>query len=127
VGRRRVGPHPEVRVIAADSQPRLSTLVMREPAPGRNVAAMFGSTGEAEVMTFLTRPGWRLHKARPWAHALATWRDTALLVRLRWDDFLAADRASRRGAFAAYVAALDAEAAAAGELAGAHPDLAKAA
>jgi hypothetical protein len=78
-------------------------------------------------MTFLTRPGSRLHGARLQAHALATWRDAEQLVRLRWDDFLAVDRASRRGAFAAYVAALDAEAAAAGELAGAHPDLAEAA
>ena len=38
-----------------------------------------------------------------------------------------ADRASRPGAFVAYVAALDAEAAAAGELAHAHSDLAEAA
>ena len=45
----------------------------------------------------------------------------------RWDRFLVADRSSRRGAFAAYVAALDVEAAAAGELAHAHSDLAEAA
>jgi hypothetical protein len=88
---------------------------------------MFRSTREAEAMTFLIRPGSRLHEARSQAHALATWRDAELLVRRRWDDFLAADRASRRGAFAAYVAALDAEAAAGDELAGAHPDLAEAA
>jgi hypothetical protein len=79
---------------------------------------MFGSTGEAEAMTFLIRPG---------ARALATWRDAELLVQLRWDDFLEADRVARRGAFAAYVAALDAEAAAAGELAHARSDLAEAA
>jgi hypothetical protein len=74
-------------------------------------------------MTFLSYVGERLDDAR----ALATWRDAELLVQLRWDDFLAADRTSRRGAFAAYVAALDAEAAAASELAHAHSDLAEAA
>jgi hypothetical protein len=78
-------------------------------------------------MTFLIRPGAPLHEAQLQARALATWRDAELLVQLRWDTFLAADRASRRGVFAAYVAALDAEAAAAGELAHAHSDLAEAA
>jgi hypothetical protein len=50
-----------------------------------------------------------------------------LFVRSRWDTFLGADRASRGDAFAAYVAALDAEAAAAGDLADASSDLAEAA
>jgi hypothetical protein len=54
------------------------------------------------------------------ARALFAWRDAELLVQLRWDDFLVADRASRRGGFAAYLAALDAEAAAADELAHSH-------
>ncbi len=78
-------------------------------------------------MTFLIRPGAPLYQAQLQARALDTWRDAELLVQLRWDTFLEADRASRRGAFAAYVAALDAEAAAAGELAHAHSDLAEAA
>jgi hypothetical protein len=78
-------------------------------------------------MTFLIRPGAPPYQARLQARALDTWRDAELLVQLRWDDFLVADRVSRRGAFAAYVAALDAEAAAAGELAHAHSDLAEAA
>ena len=78
-------------------------------------------------MTFLIRPGAPLREAGLRGGALAVWRDAELLVRLRWDEFLAAGRASRRGAFAAYVAALDAEAAAAGELAGARSDLAEAA
>jgi hypothetical protein len=78
-------------------------------------------------MTFLIRAGAPLWQARPQARALDTWRDAELLVQLRWDDFLAADRASRRSAFAAYVAALDAEAAAADELAHSHSDLAEAA
>jgi len=71
-------------------------------------------------MTFLIRPGAPLYQAQLQALALDMWRDAELLVQLRWDDFLVADRASRRGAFAAYVAALDAEAAAAGELAHSH-------
>jgi hypothetical protein len=78
-------------------------------------------------MTFLIRPGAPLHQGQLQARALATWHDAERLVQLRWDTFLAADRASRRGAFAAYVAALDAEAAAAGELAHARSDLAEAA
>jgi hypothetical protein len=78
-------------------------------------------------MTFLIHTGAPLHEAQLQARALATWHDAELLVQLRWDDFLAADRASRRGAFAAYVTALDAEAAAAGELADAHSDVAEAA
>jgi hypothetical protein len=78
-------------------------------------------------MTFLIRPRAPLHDAQLQTRALATWHDAELLVQLRWDTFLAADRASRRGAFAAYVAALDAEAVAAGELAHARSDLAEAA
>jgi len=78
-------------------------------------------------MTFLIRPGAPLYQAQLKARALDTWRDAELLVHLRWDTFLVADRASRPGAFAAYGAALDAEAAAAGELAHAHSDLAEAA
>ena len=71
-------------------------------------------------MTFLIRPGTPLYEAQLQARALDTWREAALLVHLRWDDFLVADRASRRGAFAAYTAALDAEAAVADELAHSH-------
>ena len=78
-------------------------------------------------MTFLIRPGAPLYQAQLQARALDTWRDAELLVQLRWDDFLVADRASRRGAYAAYMAALDAEAAAADELAQAHSVAAEAA
>src|SRR4051794_4789558 len=59
--------------------------------------------------------------------AFDAWYDAELLVQLRWDSFLEADRSSRPGAFAAYLAALDAEATAAGELAHAGADLAEAA
>ena len=78
-------------------------------------------------MTFLIQPGARLNRAQLQALALDSWRDAEQLVRLRWDTFLVADRASRPGAFAAYLAALDAEAMAADELAYAHADLANAA
>jgi hypothetical protein len=64
-------------------------------------------------MTFLVRRGTPLYQAR----ALGAWRDAELVVRSRWDAFLVADGASRRHAFAAYLAALDEEAAAAAELA----------
>ena len=77
-------------------------------------------------MTFLTSFG-GLYQVQPQARALAAWRDAALLVQLRWTTFREAEGVSRAGAFAAYVAALDAEAAAAGELANAHVELAAAA
>jgi|tagenome__1003787_1003787.scaffolds.fasta_scaffold17648304_1 hypothetical protein len=47
---------------------------------------------------------------------LEAWRSAEALVRARWDEYRAARREDRRGAFAAYTAALDAEAAAAREL-----------
>jgi hypothetical protein len=68
-----------------------------------------------------------LRRPQGLGRAVNTWRDAELLVQLRWDDFLEADRAARRDAFAAYVAALDGEAAAAAELADTHSDLAEAA
>jgi hypothetical protein len=51
------------------------------------------------------------------ALTLETWRETADVVAIRWHVFLEADAASRPRAFASYVAALDAEEAAAAELA----------
>jgi hypothetical protein len=49
--------------------------------------------------------------------ALERWREAEGLVRLRWRAFLEADGTRRSRAFAAYVAALDAEEAAAAEIA----------
>jgi hypothetical protein len=49
------------------------------------------------------------------ARSLETWRDAASLVATRWQNFL--DAETRAFAFASYVAALDAEEAAAAELA----------
>ncbi len=78
-------------------------------------------------MNSLLRRGTPLYPAQLQARALNAWRDAELVVRARWDAFLVADGASRRDAFAAYVAALDAETAAAGDLAEASSDLTEAA
>jgi hypothetical protein len=69
-------------------------------------------------MTFLLRPGAPLYAAQLHARALEDWRATARLVSVEWDRVLVAIPGGRDDAFAAYVAALDAEAAAADELAG---------
>ena len=53
----------------------------------------------------------------PRHHALERWREAEQLVSTRWDEFLKAELETRRWAFASYVAALDAEEAAATELA----------
>jgi hypothetical protein len=59
----------------------------------------------------------RRHGARRRAQALELWREAELQVQAQWDAYLAADRGSARTAFAAYLAALDAEAATAAALA----------
>lgn len=51
------------------------------------------------------------------ARALGAWREAEELVSLRWAAFLQADPQTRQCRFASYVAALDAEQAAAGEIA----------
>jgi hypothetical protein len=53
----------------------------------------------------------------PRAEALEVWRYTEHLVSTRWDGFLEAEPKARRFAFASYIAALDAEEAAANDLA----------
>ena len=52
------------------------------------------------------------------AEALEVWRAAADLVRTRWQTFLEAEPECRRWAFASYVAALDAEEAAAADVEG---------
>jgi hypothetical protein len=49
----------------------------------------------------------------PRAEALEVWRDAEKTVSTRWNVFLKAEPEARRFAFASYVAALDAEEAAA--------------
>jgi hypothetical protein len=55
--------------------------------------------------------------ARDRAEALDAWREAANLVATRWQLFLEAASDGRQWAFASYVAALDAEEAAATEMA----------
>ena len=68
-------------------------------------------------MSFLTQPGAPLYRAQLQAQALHAWREAEQLVCERWSSYRAAGRDTRTGAFAAYLAALDAEALAAHELA----------
>ena len=58
-----------------------------------------------------------LFASRGRARALEAWREAASLVATRWQNFLDAEPESRAFAFASYVAALDAEEAAAADLA----------
>jgi hypothetical protein len=55
--------------------------------------------------------------ARGRAQALDAWREAANLVSTRWQLFLEAEPEGRQWAFASYVAALDAEEAAAADMA----------
>jgi hypothetical protein len=66
---------------------------------------------------FTTSPLTYLFAGRNRDQALEAWREAADLVGIRWQNFLEADSESRRWTFALYVAALDAEEAAATELA----------
>jgi hypothetical protein len=59
----------------------------------------------------------QLFAGRGRVRALEVWRDAASLVATRWQNFLDAEPESRAFAFASYVAALDAEEAAAAEMA----------
>jgi hypothetical protein len=68
-------------------------------------------------MTFLVRHGAPLYAAQLHPRALEGWRAAARLVSVRRNGVLIADRGCRDDAFATYLLALDAEAAAAAELA----------
>lgn len=67
---------------------------------------------------FLADRSTPLFAARGRARALDTWRNAARLVSTRWEVFRDAEPESRAWAFASYIAALDAEEAAAAEMAG---------
>jgi hypothetical protein len=66
---------------------------------------------------FSTTHSTPLFAGRSQARALETWREAASLVAIRWRVFLEAEPESRTWAFSSYVAALDAEAAAAADMA----------
>jgi hypothetical protein len=67
-------------------------------------------------MSFLLRPGVPLTRTSPEERASQAWRAAADLVWTRWDVLNEATPARRPVAFAAYVAALDAEDSAAAAL-----------
>ncbi len=73
------------------------------------------------MTTFLIRPGVPFYGRQLRARALRMWRLAADLVWARWDALREAAPENRSAAFAAYLAALDAEATAATALANLHP------
>lgn len=76
-------------------------------------------------MTYLINPATLPFTRDRHAEAIDAWRLAERLVVKRWEQYTAAPRADRPAAFYAYIAALDAEEAAAAELQ--QPDLRKAA
>jgi hypothetical protein len=68
-------------------------------------------------MKFLIRPGVPFHSRQLRARAMRAWRAAADLVWARWEALGEAAPELRPAAFAAYLAALDAEASAADTLA----------
>lgn len=72
---------------------------------------------------FNTRNSTVLRAQRGQAEALETWREAAGVVRIRWRTFLETGPGGRSRAFASYVEALDAEEAAAIELAAMSPSV----
>lgn len=77
---------------------------------------MFANPGKVSEM-FPTARSTPLFAARGRVEALDTWRAAAIRVATRWQVFLEAEPESGAWAFASYVAALDAEDAAASDLA----------
>jgi hypothetical protein len=65
----------------------------------------------------VTNPVTHRFPARGRARGLDAWREAEDLVKIRWRAFLEADDETRSPAFASYVAALDAEEAAAADMA----------
>jgi hypothetical protein len=75
----------------------------------------FGTDGDVDVDVFAQMPFRNVQTPR--ADALRVWRTAAHLVSARWNRVLKAEPGVRQECYAAYVAALDVEAAAAAELA----------
>jgi hypothetical protein len=72
-------------------------------------------------MTFLLRTRTTSPEGEVYERALEDWRRQATLVADLWETYQAANREGQALAFRAYTAALDAEEAAASELAGLSP------
>jgi hypothetical protein len=95
---------------------RLSIQAMRTTPRRHSVAVTFWRSLEVGHM-FGMPYGTALFAGPNQAQAQEAWRDAASLVATRWQLFLEAEPESRAWAFACYVAALDAEEAAAADLA----------
>jgi hypothetical protein len=95
---------------------------MRTLPRRRSVITMFATTGGQSM--FPTDHITHVLAGRGRAEALDAWREAADLVATRWQLFLEAEAEGRRWAFASYVAALDAEEAAAAEMAALAPPMA---
>ena len=67
-------------------------------------------------MTFLINPVTFPFGRDPRIEALDVWRAAERLVAERWDQYTTAERSQAPAAYSAYLAALDAEEAAAGDL-----------
>ena len=93
----------------------LSAQVMRTASRGRSVTNTFVTTEVSQM--FPTVHSVPLFAGRGRARVLETWREAASLVATRWRLFLETGPEGRAWAFASYLAALDAEEAAAAELA----------
>lgn len=96
--------------------------VMRLMHGRRSVMTTFATTGGQSM--FSTDHVTQVLAARDRAQALDVWRDAATLVSTRWQLFVEAEPEVRQWAFASYVAALNAEEAAAAEMAGLAPPMA---
>lgn len=57
-----------------------------------------------------------IYRTRQLSNARANWRDAATVVSMRWDAFLQSEAEARTFTFRSYLAALDAEEAAAAEI-----------
>jgi hypothetical protein len=71
---------------------------------------------KAGVSNLIGAPMFLFERRAPSQRAFAAWREAAELVSARWTLFVEAEPEERRGAFASYIAALDAEEAAAARI-----------
>jgi hypothetical protein len=95
--------------------PRLSIQAMRITPPRRSVIGTLAITGGRQMFPMAYSTPLFAGRSQDQAHEI--WRDAASLVATRWQVFLESEPQSRAWAFASYVAALDAEEAAAADMA----------
>src|SRR5271165_109418 len=108
-------PYP--RLAKANMDPRLATANTAAAVNRSCRRLQRAPTRGGRPMTFLIRPGVPFYGRQLQARALQAWRIAADLVWARWEAVREATPENRSAAFAAYLAALDAEATAAAALA----------